>query len=125
MGKIVYYLVHRELERYKDVNEKHQYFILDTEYNCLLKQVKEYNANNNYERVFDFFEEERLEIKPIYPGCCANKNPNVVIIDLPKASSEENELNLNKVKQKVEQYQLKQKLRNVWSKLRKIETDFN
>ena len=125
MRKIFYYLVHRELERYKDVNEKHQYFLLDTEYNCLLKQVKNYNANNNYDRVFDYPEEEKLEIKPCYPCSYAYKDPNVVVIDLPKASYEENELNLNKVKQKVEQYQLKQKLRNVCSKLRKIETDFN
>lgn len=113
--EIVYYFVHRELD------SKHQYFLLDTDYNVMLENIRNGNINYNYGLAFDFFEELKLPIKPIYPGY---EDCNVVLIDLPKVNKDE-PLNLDKVKKKVEQYKLKQKTREYYAKLKKLEADFN
>lgn len=114
--EIVYYFVHRELD------SKHQYFLLDTDYNVMLENTRKGNINYNYYLAFDFFEEAKLSIKPVYPG--RDEETNVMVIDLPKVNKDE-PLNLDKVKKKVEQYKLKQKTRENYAKLKKIEADFN
>ena len=113
--EIVYYFVHRELD------SKHQYFLLDTDYNVMLENIRNGNINYNYGLAFDFFEELKLPIKPIYPGY---EDCNVVLIDLPKVNKDE-PLSLDKVKKKVEQYKLKQKKKENYAKLKKLEADFN
>lgn len=113
--EIVYYFVHRELD------SKHQYFLLDTDYNVLLENTRKVNINHNYRFAFDFFEEHKLTIPPKYPGY---DDCNVVLIDLPKVNKD-GPLNLDKVRSKVEQYKLKQKTRENYAKLKKIEADFN
>lgn len=113
--EIVYYFIHRELKT------KHQYFLLDTDFNIVLENTRNGNINHNFYLAFDFFEEDKLAIKPIYPG--RDEVPNVMVIDLPKVNKDE-PINLDKVKTKVEQYKLKQKTRENYAKLKRIEADF-
>lgn len=87
----------------------------------MLENIRNGNINYNYVLAFDFFEELKLPIKPIYPGY---EDCNVVLIDLPKVNKDEH-LNLDKVKKKVEQYKLKQKTKENYAKLKKLEADFN
>lgn len=113
--EIIYYFVHRELD------SKHQYFLLDTDYNVMLENIRNININYNYRLAFNLCEEIKLPIKPIYPGY---KDCNVVLIDLPKVNKDK-PLSLDKVKKKVEQYKLKQKAKENYANLKKLEADFN
>ena len=120
MKEIVYYMIHRELASYKG-EPKHQYFLLDKNLSVVLKGLTKGNVNHNYALAFDWLEEQKLPIEPVYPGY---SGCNVVLIDLPKVTKDK-PLDSIVIEHKIEQYKLKQKTRDSLAKLKKIEADFN
>ena len=120
MREIVYYLVHRVLASYKR-EPKHQYFLLDKSFNVVLQGLTNGNVNYHYSLAFDWLEAQKLPIQPTYPGYYGC---NVVTIDLPKVTKDK-PLDSIVIERKVEQYKLKQKVRESFAKLKKIEADFN